>query len=151
MLFKKHLLSLAGAALLTNPAIAASSNPYIPSVEFGSSAPGSAWVVPGSDRIQSVRTEVASTASWYGPGFHGRRTASGEVFDSSALTAAHRSLPFGSRVHVTNLRNGRSVVVKITDRGPFVSGRLIDLSQGAASVLGMISSGTAPVSIKVIR
>ena len=80
-------------------------------------------------------------ASWYGPGFHGRRTANGERFNTHALTAAHRSLPFGSRVQVTNERTGRSVVVRINDRGPFVGGRVIDLSQAAARSLGISGVG----------
>ena len=80
-------------------------------------------------------------ASWYGPGFHGRRTASGERFNSRALTAAHRSLPFGSRVRVTNERTGRSVVVRINDRGPFVGGRVIDLSKAAAQAVGISGVG----------
>ena len=77
-------------------------------------------------------------ASWYGPGFHGRRTASGERYDQNALTAAHRTLPLGSEVHVTNVTNGKSVRVRINDRGPFVRGRVIDLSRGAAKQLGII-------------
>src|ERR671938_1045916 len=76
-------------------------------------------------------------ASWYGPGFHGRRTASGESFNANALTAAHRSLPFGTRVRVVNQRTGRSVVVRINDRGPYVGGRVIDLARGAARQIGM--------------
>src|SRR4051812_11463457 len=80
-------------------------------------------------------------ASWYGPGFHGRRTASGERFNSRALTAAHRSLPFGSRVRVTNERTGRSVVVRINDRGPVVGGRVIDLSKAAAQAVGISGVG----------
>ena len=71
-------------------------------------------------------------ASWYGPGFHGRRTANGEIYDQYELTAAHRTLPLGTRAMVTNLDNGRSVEVRINDRGPFVDGRVIDLSYGAA-------------------
>ncbi|MGI3903665.1 MAG: septal ring lytic transglycosylase RlpA family protein [Janthinobacterium lividum] len=84
-------------------------------------------------------------ASWYGPGFSGHRTASGERFNTGALTAAHRSLPFGSRVRVTSRRTGRSVVVRINDRGPFVGGRIIDLSPAASRVLGM--NGTEPVTL----
>ena len=87
-------------------------------------------------------------ASWYGPGFAGRRTSSGEVYDPSALTAAHRSLPFGSQVRVTNVANGASVIVRINDRGPFVGGRIIDLSQAAKQAIGM--GGTAWVRIEVI-
>lgn len=87
------------------------------------------------------------TASWYGPGFHGRRTASGEQFNSSAMTAAHRSLPFGTKVRVVNEKNGRSVVVRVNDRGPFSHRRIIDLAKGPAQQLGLTSSGTAYVSL----
>ena len=89
-------------------------------------------------------------ASWYGPGFAGKRTANGEVFDPSQLTAAHKTLPFGTQVRVTNLNNGRSVVVRINDRGPFVRGRVIDLSRRAAQAIDMIGSGTAPVSLELV-
>lgn len=83
----------------------------------------------------------AGMASWYGPGFHGRRTASGERFNQHALTAAHPKLPFGTRIRVVNERTGRSVVVRINDRGPFAHGRIIDLSRGSAQALGMLSTG----------
>jgi peptidoglycan lytic transglycosylase len=83
----------------------------------------------------------AEIASYYGPGFTGRRTASGESFNPAAMTAAHRTLRFGTRVRVTNSRNGRSVVVRINDRGPFVKGRSIDLSSGAARAIGMSTTG----------
>jgi rare lipoprotein A len=88
-------------------------------------------------------------ASWYGPGFHGRRTASGEIYDQDALTAAHQSLPFGTQVRVTNLDNGRAVDVRITDRGPFVDGRVIDLSRAAARVIGLIGPGVGRVRLEV--
>jgi rare lipoprotein A len=103
-------------------------------------------------KVESRRgAEQRGKASWYGGKFHGRKTASGERFDQNALTAAHRTLPFGSKVRVTNLRNGRSVVVRINDRGPFGGrGRIIDLSRGAAKVLGMISDGVVPVVIEVL-
>lgn len=90
-------------------------------------------------------------ASWYGPGFDGRTTANGEVFDSGALTAAHRRLPFGSRVRVINVENGNEVVVRINDRGPWIEGRIIDVSQAAARTLGMIRSGTARVRLILER
>lgn len=90
-------------------------------------------------------------ASWYGPGFHGRRTANGERFNQNAFTAAHRYLPFGTRVKVTNVNNGKSVVVRINDRGPFTGGRIIDLSRGAAGVIGLLGSGTAPVRVQVLN
>ncbi len=84
-------------------------------------------------------------ASWYGLPFHGRRTASGERFDMNAFTAAHPHLPFGTRVRVHNPHNGRSVVVRINDRGPHVGGRIIDLSHAAARALGLLSRGTRRV------
>ena len=87
-------------------------------------------------------------ASWYGPGFHGRLTASGERFDQNGLTAAHRKLPLGSEVTVTNLENGRSIVVEINDRGPYVAGRVIDLSKAAARRLGMVEEGIAKVQVE---
>ena len=90
-------------------------------------------------------------ASWYGPGFHGNRTASGEVYDMEAMTAAHRRLPFGARVQVVNLDNGRETEVTINDRGPFARGRIIDLSRAAARDIGMLGSGTARVRIEVIE
>ncbi|MGB3639047.1 MAG: septal ring lytic transglycosylase RlpA family protein [Rivularia sp. (in: cyanobacteria)] len=89
-------------------------------------------------------------ASFYGAYFAGRKTASGERFNPSRMTAAHRTLPFGTRVRVTNMRNGRSVVVRINDRGPFIRGRVIDLSKGAAGVIGMIGRGIAPVRVEVL-
>ena len=89
-------------------------------------------------------------ASYYGRRFHGRPTANGERFDMHELTAAHRTLPFGSRVEVTNPRNGRSVVVRINDRGPFIRGREIDVSRAAAEQLGMISRGHAQVELALL-
>ena len=86
-------------------------------------------------------------ASWYGPGFHGRRTASGERFNSNEMTAAHRFLPFGTRLRVVNEANGRSVVVRVNDRGPFAHRRIIDLARGPAQSLGLTSSGTGYVSL----
>jgi len=88
--------------------------------------------------------------SWYGERFHNRPTASGELFDVAALTMAHPSLPFGTKVRVTNLRNGRSVVVRVNDRGPFVGSRIADLSQAAAATLGMLQRGLARARIEVL-
>jgi len=89
-------------------------------------------------------------ASWYGYRHNGRRTANGEIHDSQLLTAAHRGLPFGTLVKVTNLKSGTQVMVRINDRGPYVLGRVIDLSEGAARRLGMLADGLAPVSIEVV-
>ncbi|MFM9264467.1 septal ring lytic transglycosylase RlpA family protein [Tychonema sp. BBK16] len=100
--------------------------------------------------IGSVQVRINGLASWYGPGFDGNLSASGERFNQNALTAAHPHLPFGTIVMVRNLDNGRTVVVRINDRGPYVGDRVIDLSAGAASVLGMMSSGVARVEIEVM-
>ncbi len=89
-------------------------------------------------------------ASWYGERFHGRKTASGERYDMNALTAAHRTLPFGTRVRVRSVRDGRSVIVRINDRGPFASDRIIDVSKRAAELLGMIASGLAEVELELL-
>src|SRR4051812_20442005 len=89
-------------------------------------------------------------ASYYAAKFQGHKTANGETFDTARLTAAHRTLPFGTRVRVTNLGNGRSVVVRVNDRGPFVSGRVIDLSPAAAKQLDMLRAGTARVKLEVL-
>jgi len=89
-------------------------------------------------------------ASWYGAPFHGRRAANGEIFDMNSLVAAHRTLPFGSIVRVTNLNNGRDVQVRVIDRGPFADDRVLDLARAAAVALDMIGTGTAPVRIELI-
>jgi rare lipoprotein A len=91
------------------------------------------------------------TASWYGDEFHGRATSSKEVYDMNDLTAAHNTLPLGTTAVVTNLNNGKSVTVRINDRGPFVKGRVIDLSYAAARAIDLIGPGTAPVRIEVLR
>jgi rare lipoprotein A len=90
-------------------------------------------------------------ASWYGDPYHGRPTASGERFDQDSLTAAHRTLPFGTVARVTNLDNGRSVDVMINDRGPFIAGRIVDLSRAAASAIGALGPGVVPARLEVVR
>src|SRR5581483_4035994 len=89
-------------------------------------------------------------ASWYGPGFHGRYTANGEIYDENDVTAAHPTLPLPSMVRVTNLENGRSIAVRVNDRGPFVGGRIIDLSRRSAQLLGIEEQGTARVRVQVL-
>ncbi|MDP8917577.1 MAG: septal ring lytic transglycosylase RlpA family protein [Pseudomonadota bacterium] len=91
------------------------------------------------------RVVQSGRASWYGPGFHGRRTASGETFNTNALTAAHRTLPFGTKVRVVNKTTGKSVIVRINDRGPYAHGRVIDLSKASAQAIGI--SGVASVTV----
>ena len=90
-------------------------------------------------------------ASWYGGHFQGRQTANGEIFDTNTLTAAHKSLPFGTIVRVTHTQNGKSVQVRINDRGPFVPGRIIDLSRAAADAIGLTAQGVAPVSLSIVQ
>ena len=97
---------------------------------------------------KTAKFRQTGKASWYGPGFHGKKTANGERFDMNTLTAAHRTLPISSRVRVTNLANGKSVVVRINDRGPYHGNRVMDLSKAAAQELGFIRTGTAQVKIE---
>jgi rare lipoprotein A len=99
----------------------------------------------------SPKHALRGEASWYGPGFHGKKTASGEIYDQTKFTAAHKTLPLGSRARVTNVKNGNSVEVEINDRGPFVEGRILDLSRAAARALGFIESGTAPVHLELLN
>jgi len=106
--------------------------------------------VPAVAPPEQKRTIVAD-ASWYGPGFDGHKTANGERFSSSKMTAAAKGLPLGSRVRVTNLSNGRSATVRINDCGPYRKGRKLDLSRSAARKLGLIHDGIAKVRIKVIK
>jgi rare lipoprotein A len=93
---------------------------------------------------------MSGMASWYGPGFDGNQSASGEIFNANDLTAAHPSLPFGTLVRVVNMDNGQSVVVRINDRGPYADGRIIDVSAGAADMIGMVASGVAPVRLEIL-
>lgn len=114
-------------------------------VILGVSAFGSLHAIAGEKR------ETVGNASWYGGQFHGRTTANGEQFDMNGLTAAHRSLPFGSRVRVTNEATEDSVVVRINDRGPYAGSRIIDLSRAAAKKVRLIGPGVAPVKLEVLQ
>ncbi len=104
------------------------------------------WYYPHED----PKYDQTGIASWYGEPFHGRRTANGEIYDMNDLTAAHKTLPMPVRVRVTNLGNGRSIVLKVNDRGPFVHGRIIDVSRRAAQLLGFYKQGTAKVRVTII-
>lgn len=103
-----------------------------------------------SVQATSAPQTITGVASWYGPGFHGRTTANGERYNMHGLTAAHKSLPFGTEVKVTNGSNGKAVIVRINDRGPFVGSRIIDLSKKAAEAIDMIGPGTASVTVEVL-
>ncbi len=106
--------------------------------------------LPDEISVGPIKLTLKGKASFYGYDGSGNRTATGERFNPEGMTAAHRNLPFGTRVRVTNTRNGRSVVVRINDRGPFIRGRVLDLSYGAARILGMLGQGVAPVRIEVL-
>jgi rare lipoprotein A len=110
----------------------------------------SAGLRPEDVRSDQIMATEHGEASWYGARHHGRRTASGEPFDMYALTAAHRTLPFGTLCRVTSLRSGRAVIVRINDRGPFSKGRIMDLSRAAAEVIDMIRAGHVPVTVDVL-
>ncbi len=99
----------------------------------------------------SINNSKTVQASWYGPGFHGRKTANGERFNMNSLTAAHKSLPFGTKLKVTCAMTGKSVVVRVNDRGPFKPGRSLDLSKGAAEQLGMIGRGITKVKYEILN
>ncbi|MGH8329634.1 MAG: septal ring lytic transglycosylase RlpA family protein [Pseudomonas fluorescens] len=103
-----------------------------------------------TDVVDPHGYDKTGVASYYGAKHHGKRTASGERFNKNSLTAAHRQLPFGTRVRITNLNNDRSCVVRINDRGPYSRGRLIDVSREAAEQLGMLRSGTAKVRVQAL-
>jgi rare lipoprotein A len=104
------------------------------------------WYYPKAD----YRYSETGIASWYGPGFHGKNTANGEVYDENGLTAAHKTLPMPSMVRVTNLENGRSIQVRVNDRGPFEAGRIIDMTRRGAQLLGFIDRGTARVRVDIM-
>jgi rare lipoprotein A len=106
---------------------------------------------PSKKVLKKEKPYQVGTASWYGKDFHGRETASGEPYDMFRFTAAHMSLPLGTWVRVTNVRNGKSVIVRVNDRGPVVPGRIIDLSYGAAQILGFRARGTARVQLDVVQ
>jgi rare lipoprotein A len=119
-----------------------------------SSSPGStspkAASPSSSSQVKHAKTYQVGRASWYGKFFHGKLTASGEPYDMFLVTAAHRSLPLGTQLRVTNLKNGRSIVVRVNDRGPVPEGRIIDLSYAAAQVLGFRRGGTARVRLQLL-
>jgi rare lipoprotein A len=123
----------------------------IPAIAIKHEAPPVLTPPPAAPRrMMTVKRIKSGLASWYGKMLQGRPTASGRPFDMNELTAAHRTLPFGSKVKVTDLRNRRSVVVTITDRGPVPDDRVIDLSLGAAKELRMVGTGVAPVRLELL-
>ncbi|MGE3770783.1 MAG: septal ring lytic transglycosylase RlpA family protein [Bdellovibrionales bacterium] len=113
---------------------------------------GAPYVIEGTTYYpqEDYGYDETGIASWYGPGFHGKTTANGETYDQTQLTAAHRTLPMPSLVRVTNLENGKSVIARINDRGPFARGRIIDMSHRGAQLLGFVNSGTAKVRVQIL-
>lgn len=110
-------------------------------------------VVLSSSRVRAPATPstvLTGKASWYGPGFHGRQTANQEIYNENAMTCAHKTLKFGTKLEVTDNLTGRSVVVRVNDRGPFVAGRILDLSKAAAESLDMIERGVINVTARVV-
>jgi rare lipoprotein A len=137
---------------VSSPAPAAA--PFKPPVQAGPAGDAAALPAPAADDKYQLTGDAArelerGQASWYGPRFHGRRTASGERHDMYALTAAHKTLPFGTLVRVRSVMTGREVEVRINDRGPFVKGRVIDVSKAAAQALGMMEDGVKDVLLLV--
>jgi len=144
--------AILGLAILASLGIASPSPVVMPPSVVPSLQPDSILPAP-TIPVQTVdeAKKLNGPATWYGAGLHGHHTANGERYDMNRFTAAHRELPFGSIVRVTNLRNGRSVVVRINDRGPLAPERMIDLSRGAAKRIGMIGTGIQRVHLDVIR
>jgi peptidoglycan lytic transglycosylase len=120
----------------------------IPPVESGEANPPEIFEIPLDAKPLLVETGIAS---WYGAPYHNRRGSNGQIYDMHAMTAAHRTLPLGSIVRVTNVQAGTSAIVRITDRGPFIEGRIVDLSQAAAKKIGLVQKGTAEVRLEVLR
>jgi rare lipoprotein A len=119
------------------------------SLSLGMLLSACSWVPKGTSQLD-VGIEDRGVASWYGESFHGKQAANGELFDMEALTAAHRTLPLGSVVRVVNLANGKHLYVRITDRGPYVNSRILDLSRGAAARLGMMEGGLSVVRVQLV-
>ncbi len=141
-------LALALTGCATGPALVKAPPPEMPAPQPEIRAPQPA---PAPAPKVAPRSAETGTASWYGKAHHGQPTASGETYDMHAFTAAHRSLPLGTRVLVTNVQNDRTVEVRINDRGPFVRGRILDLSYAAARELGSLSDGAFRVKLRVLE
>ena len=125
--------------------------PLLSSAGCGTGAPRFSTGANGSESLEIGSIQLEGIASYYAEDFHGRLTANGEVYDMHGITAAHKTLPFHSILRVNNLKNGKSVVVRINDRGPFVKGRIIDLSLGAAKKVDLVKDGTAPVRLEILE
>lgn len=160
---KKNLLTLVFPGLFFLTACSSISNPSPYSTSQTDSYGDSFYKEPAtkpttkSNQVEPLASEGSSnypttqgTASWYGPGFHGKMTASGEAFDQNSLTVAHKTLPFGTKLRITNLENNRSILATVNDRGPFIPGRILDGSKRVAEELDYIGTGTAEVKVEVL-
>lgn len=143
----KEVTPLSNSPVADAPTISPSQELRIKDSSSPVALPKKASYSPNKEQTRAFQTGVAS---YYGPGFHGRRTANGEKFNMNDMTAAHRTLPFGTKLKVTNVNNGQSAIVRVNDRGPYHGGRVIDLSVAAAKQIGSVSSGTAQVKIEVV-
>ena len=142
-------LSVAGS-LLASSALAQSASAPAAAAKPAEVAPAPAPTPAPATAVAASGDAMSGTSAWYGRKFNGRKTASGQRFNADAMTAAHPTLPFGTRVKVTNTKNNRSVVVVINDRGPSTPGRMLDVTQAAATRLGFVRAGTADVKLEVV-
>ena len=152
-----------GVALFCAILIACNASPRFVRGDGGKEEPPARRPQPSNDTVASTVTPVfrpssgkvlltlEGVASYYAHDFHGKLTSNGETFDMNSLTAAHRTFPFGTKIRVTNLTNGKAILVRVNDRGPFVDGRIIDLSMGAARAIDLIQTGTAKVRLEVVQ
>lgn len=153
----KKIISAASVITLSLVVASCSHDGKLSSVRDGSTTSSSdsyTYTVRGKQyRVDKgiKRYSKEGIASWYGPGFHGKKTANGEIYNQNAMTAAHKTLPLGSVVEVRNLDNGKKITVRINDRGPFIDGRIIDLSKKGAERIGMIESGIAKVKVTLVK
>ncbi len=148
--FVAILITIALGASHPNPHFSGIATPYNPLYSSAEAALRPTLLTRALPRTHKKARVTEGRASFYADQFHGRKTASGETFNREKLTAAHPFLPFGTWVRVTNLRNGKDVIVRINDRGPFVKGRIIDLSRGAAKEIGLTQAGTARVKLEAL-
>jgi rare lipoprotein A (peptidoglycan hydrolase) len=156
MLFSKKILTIAALGSIGVSILSPTESKAISVSKFvdPSINTKTEWETKFEQKFPNYKMPLASItgiASYYGPGFYGNRTANGEVYRSGTYTAAHPSLPFGTRVKVIHRITGKSVIVRINDRGPYVGGRIIDLSETAADAIGMRSSGVAPVRVQILN
>ncbi|MHB1050937.1 MAG: septal ring lytic transglycosylase RlpA family protein [Bacteroidota bacterium] len=144
-----HIRFVVAAVLMVFVGLGCASSPRFVKQRSSEPAAGSVSVAPSSSPSRPAVSE--GIASYYAHDFHGKKTANGEIFNMRALTAAHRSYPFNTKMRVTNLDNGRTVIVRVNDRGPFKLERITDLSLGAAEALDMTKTGTAKVRLEVLE